>query len=68
MKTLMVIGAKRKQIISAPEQREERTSEKKRQRRKVVRSYAQLQDLWKEATPSPEKELRRTTPVLMMAV
>jgi len=63
-----VIRAKRKQTSSAPEERGEKTSEEKKQRRKVAKGNAQLQDLRKDVNLSPETGLRRTTPVLMTGV
>ena len=40
MTSLMVIRAKRKQMSSAPEQQQERTSGEKGQQRKVAKGYA----------------------------
>jgi len=67
-RTLMVIRAKRKRSSSAPGQRGDETSEDKKQRRKVAKGNAQLQDLRIEENPSPETGLRRTTPVLTTGV
>ena len=43
-------------------------AKRKKPRREVAREYAQLQDLQKEDNLSPETELTRSTPVLMMGI